>query len=188
MHGAFLNFKGGKMSKSSGKIKTISELEGDGISPLAYRYFCYTASYRKPLSWNEEGIKSAASSYKRLRNVIAGIENVRGVNKKYLREFEERIDDDLDMPGAVAVLWKLVRDEKADGKIGTIRKMDQVFGLRLLDVEKVDVPEDVKKIAEERLVARKEKNWGKSDKLRDEILGMGWVVKDVGNGFELEEK
>ena len=69
MHGAFLNLKGGKMSKSSGKIKTIGELG----SPLAYRYFTFTASYRKPLTWSDEAFASAVSSYKRLRNVIAGI-------------------------------------------------------------------------------------------------------------------
>ena len=97
------------MSKSSGGIKTISELGKDGISPLAYRYFCYTASYRKPLTWSKDGIDSAVSSYKRLRNVIAGIENKRGINKAYLKEFEARINDDLDMPGAVAVLWKCRR-------------------------------------------------------------------------------
>jgi cysteinyl-tRNA synthetase len=188
MHGAFLNIKGGKMSKSSGKIKTVSELEEGGVSPLAYRYFCYTAHYRRPLAWSDSAVESAALSFKRLKNIIGGIENKRGVNKKYLKEFEDRIDDDLDMPGAVAVLWKLVRDEKAEGKIGTIRKMDQVFGLRLLDVEKVEIPEEVRRLADERAVARGEKDWEKGDKLRDEILEMGWGVKDVGDGYELERK
>jgi len=187
MHGAFLNIKGGKMSKSEGKIQTISELEKDGISPLAYRYFTFSAKYRKPLVWSEEAIASAVSSYKRLRNVIAGIENRAGVNKKYLKEFEARINDDLDMPGALAVLWKLVRDEKAEGKIGTIKKMDQIFGLRLLETEEVVVPEDVIVIAEEREKARADKDWAKSDELRDEIAAKGWSVKDGKNGFELEK-
>jgi cysteinyl-tRNA synthetase len=186
MYGAFLNIKGGKMSKSAGKIKTVSELEEDGVDPLAYRYFCFTASYRKPLTWSDEGLKSAVDSYKRLKNIIAGIGNVRGVNKKYLREFEERIDDDLDMPGALAVLWKLVRDEDAEGKIGTIRKMDQVFGLELLKHDVVDVPEDVREIADERQKARNDKDWGKSDELRDKIKRMGWIVKDGKEGYDLE--
>ena len=187
MHGAFLNIKGGKMSKSSGKIKTVSQLEKEGVSPLAYRYFCYTTKYRKPLTWSEDGIRSAVDSYRRLRNVIGYLENKRGINKKYLKEFEERIDDDLDMPGAVAVLWKLVRDESAEGKVGTIKKMDKVFGLGLLEVEEVVVPGEVMTLSQGRVVARQDKDWGKADKLRDEILKMGWKVKDVGDGFELEK-
>jgi cysteinyl-tRNA synthetase len=187
MHGAFLNIKGGKMSKSAGKIKTIGELEKEGVNPLAYRYFTFSASYRKPLTWSEDAIGSAVSSYKRLRNVIAGIENKAGMNKKYLKEFEARINDDLDMPGALAVLWKLIRDEDAEGKIGTIKKMDQVFGLRLLEVDRVEVPDDVREIAEEREKARAAKDWAKSDKLRDEIAAKGWSVKDGKDGFELEE-
>ena len=186
MHGAFLNFKGGKMSKSSGKIKTVSELEGDGVPPLAYRYFCYTASYRKPLTWSEDGIRSAVDSYKRLRNVIGSLKDDGKVNKKYLKEFGARIDDDLDMPGAIAVLWSMFRDGKTDGKVEAVKKMDEVFGLGLMSRDEVVVPSDVKKIADERKVARDEKDFKKSDLLRDEILKMGWRVKDVGDGFELE--
>ena len=187
MHGAFLNIKGGKkMSKSAGKIKTVSELEKDGVSALAYRYFTYSAKYRKPLTWSDEGVQSAVDSYRRLRNLIGSIENKTGVNKNYLREFEERINDDLDMPGALAVLWKLVRDESAEGKIGTIKKMDKVFGLRLLEVEEVVVPDDVMALAEERDVARKAGDYKKSDLLRDEILKMGWSVKDGKDGYLLE--
>ena len=188
MHGAFLNIKGNKkMSKSAGKIKTVSQLEEDGISPLAYRYFTFSAKYRKPLIWSEEAVSGAIESYKRLKNIISGIENVRGINKKYLKEFKERINDDLDMPGALAVLWKLVRDEKADGKIGTIKKMDQVFGLDLLKVERVEIPSGVKDIAEERVSARKEKDWAKSDELRDKLKEVGWIVKDSKEGYDLSK-
>ena len=188
MHGAFLNIKGGKMSKSAGKIKTVSQLEDEGISPLAYRYFCYTASYRKPLTWSSEAVESAVLSFKRLKNVIAGIENKSGINKKYLKEFKARIDDDLDMPGAVAVLWSMLRDEKASGKVGAVKKMDEVFGLGLLDVEVVEVPARIKELADERDVARGEKDFKRSDELRSKIEKMGWVVKDGKGGFELEEK
>jgi cysteinyl-tRNA synthetase len=189
MHGAFLNIKGNKkMSKSAGKIKTISELEKDGVSPLAYRYFSFSAKYRKPLVWSEESIKSAVDSYKRLKNIISSIENRAGTNKKYLKEFEERINDDLDMPGAIAVLWKLVRDERAEGKLGTIKKMDQVFGLKLLEDDSVEIPENVRKLAEERKVARDNKDWATSDDLRDKLKDMGWVVKDSKDGYELERE
>jgi cysteinyl-tRNA synthetase len=110
------------------------------------------------------------------------------VNKKYLNDFEKAINNDLDMPGAMAVLWKLVRDKKADGKLGAIKKMDEVLGLDLLKAEKkVKVPAEIKKLADSRLAARKEKDWAKSDKLRDELKKKGWVVEDVGDGFELRK-
>lgn len=187
MHGAFLNFKGGKMSKSLGAIKTISELEKDGVSALAYRYFTYTAHYRKPLTWSEEAIASAVNSYKRLKNIILGIENTEGVNEKYLDEFKDRINDDLDMPGALAILWKLVREERAERKIGTIKKMDEVFGLKLLEVNEVEIPSEIKKLTDEREEAREKKDWVKSDELRDELKAKGWIVKDVKDGWELEK-
>jgi len=187
MHGAFLNIKGGKMSKSLGNIETVSELEERGVHPLAYRYFCFSASYRKPLTWSEEGIQGAVNSYKKLRNICLALESDGKTNKKYLVGFKERIDDDLDMPGALAVLWKLVRDEGAEGKVKSIEKMDEVFGLDLFEKKKIEVPEDVLKLAEERETAREKKDFGRSDKLRGEIKAKGWVVKDKKGGFVLEK-
>ena len=97
MHGAQLLTGGGKMAKSSGTIKTISQLEKEGINPLAYRYFTYSAHYRKPLTWSSDAINTAANSFKRLKNIILKIENKRGLNKKYLEEFEGKINDDLEV-------------------------------------------------------------------------------------------
>ena len=188
MHGGYLNVKGGKkMSKSSGKIMTISQLEEKGISPLAYRYFSFSAKYRKPLVWSEEALDGAVNSYKKLRNVCLGLVDDKKTNKDYLKKFQERIDDDLDMPGALAVLWKLVRDEKAEGRVGAVRKMDEVFGLGLLDNVEIKVPGDVKKLAEEREEARKGKDFVRSDELRDLILEKGFVVRDGEDGFVLEK-
>jgi len=188
MHVAFLNIRGGKMSKSSGNVKTISELENNGIPPLAYRYFTYTAKYRKPLTWSEDGLNGAVNSYNRLREIISKINKTNGINKKYLEEFEERVYDDLDMPNAIAVLWKLVRDKNADGKLETIRKMDRVLGLKLIDTKKIKIPENIKIIAEERKAARLEGNWDKSDELRTKLKKLGWIIKDEKDGYELEER
>jgi|TARA_B100002003_G_scaffold250271_1_gene289075 cysteinyl-tRNA synthetase len=187
MHGAQLLTGGGKMAKSSGTIKTISQLEKEGINPLAYRYFTYSAHYRKPLTWSSDAINTAANSFKRLKNIILKIENKRGLNKKYLEEFEGKINDDLDMPGALAVLWKLIRDTKADGKIETIRKMDQVFGLDLLDSPVIKVPKDIKDLADKREKARMKKDWKESDNLRESLKKKGWVVVDGEAGYSLEK-
>jgi len=185
MHGAFLNIKGGKMSKSSGKIERIEDLEERGIDALSYRYFCFTASYRKPLTWSGDAIESADNSYKKLRNICSSLDNDGGENKEYLARFKERINDDLDMPGALAVVWELVRSD-VEGKVLSLRKMDEVLGLGLFEREEVEVPEEVLDLVEERRVAREERDWGKSDLLRDRILEKGFVVRDSGSGMVLE--
>jgi cysteinyl-tRNA synthetase len=187
MHGAFLNIKGGKMSKSLGNIETVSELEERGIDALAYRYFCLTASYRKPLTWSEDAIQGALNSYRKLKNVCAGLEDDGEENKEYLARFKERIDDDLDMPGGLAVLWEMVRDDEAAGKVGSVKRMDEVLGLGLFDVVEVEVPGEVLKLAEAREIARGEKDWGKSDEIRDKLKGMGWTLKDSKEGFVLRK-
>ena len=187
MHGAFLNIKGGKMSKSLGNIETISQLEKRGIDALAYRYFCLTASYRKPLTWSEDAIRGALNSYRKLRNVCLGLVDDGKLNEKYLARFQERVDDDLDMPGALAVAWELVRDGEAEGKVLSVKKMDEIFGLGLFDKVKVEVPEEVLKLCEEREAARGGKDWERSDELRDLILEKGFVVRDGGDGFVVEK-
>jgi cysteinyl-tRNA synthetase len=187
MHGAFLTIKGGKMSKSLGNIETVSDLEKRGVDPLAYRYFCFSASYRKPLTWSEEALQGAVNSYKKLKNACMGLEDDGETNERYLARFKERVNDDLDMPGALAVVWEIVRDGEAKGKVGAIKKMEEVLGLKLFEEEKVEIPEEVIRLAGERQIARANKDWEKSDLLRDEILEMGFVVKDSGDAFKLEK-
>ncbi len=187
LHSAFLESREGKMSKSKGKIKTISQLEKEGIGPLVFKYFTYSAHYRKPLTWSEEAIKTAVNSFNRLKNLTSQLKKEATTNKKYLKEFEKRINDDLDMPGALAVLWKLLRDEKAEGKLETIKKMDEVLGLDLLKKEEIEVPTEIKDLAKERQKAREEKDWKRGDELREKIEKKGWKVIDNKEGYLLEK-
>jgi len=178
LHAAWLLFKGEKISKSKGGLYTLSQLEKKGFSPLEFRYLCLTTHYRKPLNFSIEKLESAQTSYQRLKNIISEIKDKK-VNKKYLEEFEETINNDLDIPSALQVLWKLVRDKKAKGKLGTIKKMDEVFGLNLLKKEKIKIPAEVKKLIKEREKLRKKKDWKKADKLRAKIKKLGYVVEDT---------
>ena len=182
LHENFLTFKGEKISKSKGGLYTISELEKKGFHPLEYRYLNLTGHYRKLLNFSLDEMKNAQNSYKRLKNLISGFEDDKKTNKKYLKEFENAIDDDLNMPQALQVLWKLVRDEKAIGKVQTIKKMDEVFGLDLLKKEKIKIPEEVKRLVKEREDARKKRDFKKADGLRKKIKKEGFVVEDVGGG------
>jgi len=185
MHSAFLEISGGKMSKSKGNIETLERLEKDGISELSFKYFTYTAHYRKPLTWSKDAIKTAVQSFNKLKNITTSLKDDRKTNEAYLKKFQERINDDLDMPGAVAVLWELLRDTKATGKVKTISRMDDVFGLRLFEKKVILIPQKIKDIANKREAARKEKDWKKSDELRDTLEEAGWTVKDTNEGYEL---
>ncbi|MCR4285048.1 MAG: cysteine--tRNA ligase [archaeon] len=188
VHSAFLTISGGKMSKSKGEIKTVTELEKeDGIPPLAYKYFTYSAHYRKPLSWNQDAIQSAVNGYKRLKEIIKTLKDDKKTNKAYLSKFEERINDDLDMPGAMAILWTMLRDQKAEGKIATIKEMDKILGLNLLKQKEHDIPKEIKALADERHNARKEKNWKKSDEIRINLEEKGWRIRDNEDDYSLEK-
>jgi len=188
MHENFLTFKGEKVSKSKGGLFTISELEEKGFQPLSYRYFILSGHYRKPLDFSLNILQSSANSYFRLKNICEKIEDDKKINKKYIKEFKEAMDDDLNTPNALQVLWKLIRDEKAEGKYQTIKKMEEVFGLKLLEKEKLDIPTEVKKLAEERGNARKNKDWKKSDELRNKINKLGFIINDKPDGYEIKRE
>jgi cysteinyl-tRNA synthetase len=182
LHGAFLTFKGEKVSKSKGGLYTISELEKQNFLALAYRYLCLTAHYKTQLEFSLETLENAQNSYKRLKNIISELKDDKKINEKYLKEFEKTINDDLNTPIALQVLWKLVRDEKAEGKYLTIAKMDEVFGLDLLKKEDIKIPVEIESFVNEREKARVKKDWKKADKIRDKIKGLGYNVSDSSEG------
>jgi len=111
IHGNFLTSKGEKVSKSTGGLFTISELEKMGFKPLAYKYLVFTAHYRAPLEFSLKNLQKARESYERLKNIINENKN-KMVDVKHLKEFEKAINNDLDMPRALSIVWKMIRDKK----------------------------------------------------------------------------
>lgn len=186
MHAAWLVFAEGKMSKSSGNILTITSLQEKGYNPLDFRYLCLTTHYRTQLKFDFRKLDAAKKAYERLKNIVDELEDDKKTNKKYIDRFKEAINDDLDMPQALAVLWNFLRDKKARGKLNTIRSMDQILGLNLLKKEKIDVPRDVKWLSEQREDARKAKDWKRADELREEIKKKSYVIEDTDKGYKLK--
>lgn len=186
MHTGFLNIDKNKMSKSLGNFKTIKDLLKIH-KPEVIRYFVISNHYRKPIDFSDKSLENANNSYERLKNIIAEIKDDKKSNENYLKEFEKSMDDDINTPKALQALWGLVRDDKAEGKYQTIQKMDEVFGLKLLEKERLEIPHEVKKLAEERLQARKNKDWKKSDELRDKINKLGYAVNDKSEGYEIKK-
>ena len=188
LHGAWLLFKGRKISKSIGGLYTISELEGLGFEPMDFRYLCLTTHYRKPLSFTIDNLKTARNSYQRLKNIISELKPEKGANKKYLGDFKTAINDDLDMPGALRVLWKLLRDRKAGGKLRTIKEMDRILGLDLLKKEKIVIPQKIKKLIEQREKFRKAGNFKEADEIRKKINNLGFIIEDTEKGAVVKKR
>lgn len=187
LHCRWLLFKGEKMSKSKGGLYLLSELKEQGFNPLEYRYMCLTTNHNKQLNFSVDVLTANATAYKRLKRAISEIEDDGEINNEYIALFTEEINDDLNMPGALNVLWKLIQDNEAKGKIKTIEKMDEVLGLKLLEKESLDIPTEVAELVKERTTARSDKDWAKSDKLRDKIKELGFNVLDSTDGSKLEK-
>ncbi|MBI3623846.1 cysteine--tRNA ligase [Candidatus Pacearchaeota archaeon] len=187
MHAAWLLFKGEKVSKSSGGLYTILQLEEKGFNPLDFRYLCLTTNYRKPLEFSIEKLKVAQDSYKRLKNLIAEISDDKSINEKYLKDFEKAINDDLNIPKVLQILWKLVRDSKAKGKLNTIKRIDEVLGLDLLKKEEIYISREAHSLVKQREQARKNKDWKKSDEIRNKIKSLGYLIEDTNEGVKVKK-
>lgn len=189
VHGGMLNLKEGKMSKSLGNIYTLSDLKKKGFLPIHYRYLVLQTHYRKPLEFSFESLSSAKNAYEKIERKIHNLVSDKIVGKdlsaKYSKEFLNAINDDLNMPKALEVFWRSLEDNNFDSasKIKLLKGFDSVLGLDLPFNKKKDtIPSEIAKLVSDREEARKVKDWGKSDFLRDEILKLGYGVEDTPNG------
>ena len=204
MHCEYLQVDGGKMSKSLGNTYTISQLEEKGISPLAFKLFCFTAHYRNKLNFTFEGAYGAQKALERLYDsYIKNANGVDDVDEDIIKEYAERflayINDDMNMPGAMSVVWEIARNAKKSIKFADLLlKFDKVLGLDMKNAENYllefkheeseELPEEIKALVEERKQARAEKNWAKSDEIRDRIISLGYSIKDTKDGIIVKKE
>ncbi len=186
VHNGMVNVDKVKMSKSLGNFRTIRDILKE-YGGEVIRYFVLSTQYRKPIDFSKNALDDAKNSYERLKNIISDLKEDGEVNSKYLKEFRDAMDDDLNTPEALAVLWKLVRDKDAQGKIGTIKEIDKVFGLELSKEEKIEVPKEVKKLVKEREEMRKKKNWKEADNIRNRINKLGFNIDDTDEGTKIRK-
>ena len=199
MHGEFMLVDGGKMSKSLGNTYTVAQLQEKGIEPLAFRYFCLNTHYRKKLNFTFEGIEAAQTAYRRLlaelyqHKVAVGAVTDPEKLEGYRQAFQNAIDDDVNLPMALGVLWTMVKQPYSRDIYELALDFDKVFGLSLDKAKpeekpSVEAPEEIRAIAEQRWQARKEKNWAESDRLRAVLAEKGYAVLDGKDGYKLEKK
>ena len=199
VHGAFLVLEKEKMAKSGGNFITLQALVERGYDPLDYRYFCFAAHYRSELKFSWEALTSCRAAFNILKEKYLDFRKKKSaVNKKshlvviYMKKFESAINDDLDMPKALVLLWEVVKhkDLKDNEKRFLLEEFDKVFGfdLKKLRSKKTVVPSDVVKLAKERERARAKKEWNMADQLRDEILKRGYTIEDTADGYKIVKR
>ncbi len=191
MHGEFLLVDDRRMGKSEGNLITIEEVERRGFDPIAYRYFVLGAHYRSKLNFTWEALGAAQSALWNLRDTVRGWPR-RGVRSKtYQEKFLTALNDDLNTPQALAVLWELVKsDASPRTKAGTILWFDRVLGLGLDAYmgRPLEIPREVRTLVASREEARKAKNFSQADEIRKQIEQQGFIVEDTSGGPELRER
>ncbi|MGE5330080.1 MAG: cysteine--tRNA ligase [Deltaproteobacteria bacterium] len=196
MHNEFILVDGGKMSKSLGNIYTIDDLEEKGFEPVAYRLFSYNAHYRNKLNFTWEGLQGAQNSLDKIREgVLAhknGIEKISQQELENLRhEFKEAINDDLNIPKAMTVVWEIIKDSRKSADFAKLlMDFDRVLALELdkvVEKKGEEIPAEVQELVEQRQNARENKEWKLSDELRDRIKEMGYVIEDTAQGAKVKK-
>jgi len=193
MHNAFLNISGGKkMAKSGENFLTLENaLEKNGINPLAYRFASLQVHYRKPMEYSEEAIKNAQEGLNHLYNQVRelGVEK-ENINNKFKNKFIEAINDDLNTSQALVISQELLKSNLSnEDKLATILDFDKVFGLNLDKISaQEELPNELKELVIERKRNREENNFDESDRLRDEIEKIGYIVEDTKDGMRIYKK
>jgi cysteinyl-tRNA synthetase len=197
LHGAFLNIKGGrKMSKSEGNFLTLeNSLLKNNLNPLAYRFAACQVHYRKPMEYSLTGMKQAQEGLESLYGQVAALGRKNGqVAVSFQAEFQEAVNDDLNLPKALAILAAVLKAKlEAADKLATVLDFDRVLGLRLDHAEEMvksdldlrNLPDEIRSLVIARQAARTAKDWEEADRLRQEIKKYGYLLEDVDGGVRI---
>ncbi len=191
LHTGFLNTNSEKMSKSLGNFQTIRETISSGVSPYALRFFFIGSHYRSLMNFSKESLEASQNAYRKLKEFFSTLPLGGSTEQNYKKEFIEVLSNDLNTPEALAIVWKLVKDENIlpQDKRATLLDFDQVLGLNFeyneFGVEVI--PEDILALMKERVEARNKRDFEKSDELRLKIESKGYIIKDTDSGQILEK-
>ena len=192
LHSEFVMIDEGRMGKSEGNLITLQALKNKGCSPLAYRYFVLGAHYRSKLNFTFAAIDGAQNALSNLYSTISEYQEPKIGCAEFERQFLEAINDDLDTPRALAILWDMVRsDYPGEAKLESLFEFDKILGLSLKETwEELrrPLPDDVQKLVHDREQERQNNSWEKADELRKEIESAGFEIKDTDKGPLVKRK
>ncbi len=192
-HNEHLNDETGKMSKSNGAILTVSLLKEKGYNPLAFRYMCLVSHYRNQLLFTYDSLDGASNAYKKLLSRTSSLKYSADVDEKLFEEwnnkFKSCLEEDLNTANAITVLYDLLKSDVPDGtKYKLVYSFDQVLSLDLLKKEDIQDSKHDKIMLkiQERNIAKQNKDYALADKIRDDLLKEGIVLKDTREGTVYE--
>ena len=193
MHGYFLLANDAKMAKSAGEFLRVASLVERGYDPLAFRYLCLTSHYRTQLNFTFEALDAAQTGLERMRQGFHALprEGEMKPDDRLVARFTDELNDDLNLPRALAIAWEVLRGPSpAVVKRSTLARFDDVLGLRLAtwEPQRVDVPDNVRALAEARAAARKAKDFTEADRLRAALIELGWEMDDRPDGYKLKHR
>ena len=187
-HNEHLIEKDGKMSKSKGDILTVTKLEEDGHNPLAFRYMCLNTSYRKQLLFSFDALDQAEKAYSKLKNKVANLKEDGDLNTEefnsYKEKFSNELANDVNTPNALAVLYEVLGSNlNGTTKLALVKDFEQVLSLDLIEEKQESIDDAwILELIEERKEAKKEKNFEKADKIRNDLLEKGIELIDSREG------
>jgi cysteinyl-tRNA synthetase len=188
--------EGTKMSKSLGNFITIDDIKKRGINPLSLRLLFMQIHYRQEMNFTWEAAEAANEAYKKLVSQVLRLKADTSVDEtkddplitEYRAKFKDALEDDLQTPKAVAVLWEMLRsDISSQNKLFLLHEFDQVLGLHLQDVREEEIPDEILRLVQQREEARKNKDFAKSDVLRNEITEKGYILEDSPSGAKVKK-
>lgn len=188
MHCEFLLIDGGKMSKSLGNTYLVQDIIDRGYDPLSYKMLCFTSHYRNKLNFTWEGLENAQNSLTKLKEGYVkhktGTEIIENEKiEEYKTKFLEAIDDDLNMPVAMSVVWDIVKNPvKSKQLADLLLDFDRVLGINIdktVEKKNEDVPQEILELVEQRKLAKANKDWTLADEIRNKIQEKGYSIKDT---------
>lgn len=195
MHGAFLNVSDEKMSKSKGTVTKLIDLIGEGYSPIAYRLLLLQGHYRTPMNFTRDALSGTQEALYGIYKSLFELEDGGKVNEEFKNKFIDAINDDLNTPKAVSILFELLKSEMSGAdKKATALYFDQVLGLEIKEAVELmkqdlnNIPLEIRKMLSDREEARKYKKFDEADKLRTQIEKAGYIIEDSENGAKLSRK
>jgi cysteinyl-tRNA synthetase len=197
IHNDFVLVDGEKMAKRLKNFYTLENLREKEFSPLAFRYLCLNAHYRSKLNFTWQGLEASQNAlnnlYREYEKIISGASGslasimeakLPEKTQNYHQQFINAINDDLNTPQALAIMWETVKDKNLPNaeKKNLLLEFDKIFGLGLSEIKQLKIPDNIKELAQQREQARQEKNWQEADKIRKEIEVLGYEIKDTETG------
>ena len=194
VHNEHLLVDNKKMSKSDGTSYSLSDVEEKGFSALDLRYFFLQAHYRSKQNFTWESLEASQTAREKLVSKLKNFSDGGEISEEWKDKFIEKIEDDFSIPEALALVWEILKSDLPDkDKKETILNFDEVLGLNLKneilrEKTKIEANEAIYELLKERKLARKNKDWKKSDEIRDKIQSLGFEIKDIDGEQILEKK